>query len=335
VPFACIRLELEGGTLSAGPLWTNAQGEAEIVELPAGTWRWVASAAAVGSVEGLAVVQPGRLGWIEARLMAPDGASTATRTIEFGALPAPRVGLAAAPVASARPTHERIPVAAENTAPAVQERDPAANGDGRFALPVSRTLTNSMLGGKSGSSSVPSRAAAPMILADFGGAAFNGVVVPGSTWDGAATQTGGQLVVSAPAQSEQGWGWTAANSGQYLDLSAFNTVTVTAQQNVGNAAGNFSILFFDPHENFTFVTLSMSSFLGGMQSVAGTLSWGSVDATQISKWTVGGDFPFSGDAFRLSIDGIVLTTAVPEPSTYAALAGASALALAWWRRRRA
>ncbi len=31
----------------------------------------------------------------------------------------------------------------------------------------------------------------------------------------------------------------------------------------------------------------------------------------------------------------VVATAVPEPSAYAAFAGAGALALAWWRRRRA
>lgn len=41
--------------------------------------------------------------------------------------------------------------------------------------------------------------------------------------------------------------------------------------------------------------------------------------------------------FGFSVDDVTVTgavSAVPEPSTYAALAGAGALGLAWWRRRR-
>ncbi len=42
----------------------------------------------------------------------------------------------------------------------------------------------------------------------------------------------------------------------------------------------------------------------------------------------------TGAAFRISFDSITLA-AIPEPSAYAAMAGALALGLAVWRRRNA
>lgn len=61
-----------------------------------------------------------------------------------------------------------------------------------------------------------------------------------------------------------------------------------------------------------------------------TPSWGSVSV----GWNDGGSaMSFTVTSFEISVSGSPI--AVPEPSTYAAMAGAAALGFAAWRRRRA
>ncbi len=172
------------------------------------------------------------------------------------------------------------------------------------------------------------------ILDDFGSGNATGGVNATTSWFGQISQSATALTVGGTALSDSGW---EALNLTLPDLSGYSYLALTAQLSASNAANNIFVTFDagGPTQTITFTASSFS--VGSMTTVYVPITW-SIDASMIEAWNIGGGAVPPGTstpAFRMTFDKLALTTAVPEPSTYAAMAGALALGLAVWRRRSA
>ncbi|WP_438480137.1 PEP-CTERM sorting domain-containing protein [Oleiharenicola lentus] len=164
-----------------------------------------------------------------------------------------------------------------------------------------------------------------------------GTVNASSSWAGQVTQGATTIVIGGTAKDDNGFEYFPAS---FLNLSAFNQITVVGQRDVGNVATSFALSFdsFDG-ENFTtqVVSVAMSAFnIGSLTTVNIPVAW-TIDATNIAYVSFGGG-SIGSAAFRMTLDNLAATTsvsAIPEPSTYAAIFGAMALGLVAYRRRQA
>jgi hypothetical protein len=172
-----------------------------------------------------------------------------------------------------------------------------------------------------------------IVLDDFNTGTVSGATKAGTSWFGQVTQNGTTITVGGTAMNDNGW----EDTGLSLDLSAMNFIYVTAQRDSGhNVATNLVVELIDSSLGAQQFTVSTSSFLvGTLTQVEIAIGSWTIDPSQITDWTIGGGTPSPGTlAFRMSFDNLqVSATAIPEPSTYAAMAGALALGLAAWRRR--
>lgn len=117
------------------------------------------------------------------------------------------------------------------------------------------------------------------------------------------------------------------------DWSQFTTVTLHGTPTSGNETAHLYLYFEDATFSFTSgIQFDLANFSDGEESVA--LDFGGLDPTQITAWGFTVMDPGT-PAFGFTFDQLTLT-AVPEPSTYAALVGALALGVAGarrWRRK--
>lgn len=156
------------------------------------------------------------------------------------------------------------------------------------------------------------------------------------TWD-----TPGNLTVSGGNLSVVGGDGTGAI---FFDISSFNIlgtdisfVEVAARINSGNVANGIVINFYDgSFQGVLTATLNASNFnTGGFTTAIASLSLHPLAITNsvpLAWAQVTGDG--STDTFRFSFDEIIVSSSViPEPSTYAAIFGAMALAFVAYRRR--
>lgn len=120
-----------------------------------------------------------------------------------------------------------------------------------------------------------------------------------------------------------------------LDGTGWTSVSVSARIDSGNVSPGFTINFYDGSGNGVYTTsFSAGSFSsGGFTAVMAAPSFypSPGDAADIQYYGIGGS-GLTG-AFRFSFDQVSVS-AVPEPSTYAAIIGALALVTAAWRQRR-
>lgn len=117
-------------------------------------------------------------------------------------------------------------------------------------------------------------------------------------------------------------------SAQIAPPSTSASTTWSLQYGLGSNPGSFTTLasFADPGA-FGFTTVVGSNLGGALDNQSDI--WLRVVALDAS---VGGG---SRDTFAIDNFSITAVSAVPEPSTYAALFGAAALTAAYWRRRKA
>lgn len=177
------------------------------------------------------------------------------------------------------------------------------------------------------------------ILDNFGG---GGDQAAGSLIGGTSWATGGNLAINAnditvqgTAGADSGWGYAGA---QLADLTSYTFLALTAKLSVGNTATDIFVTFDDGGASPQTIQFLASSFnTSTFTTVYIPVTW-TIDPTTVEAWNIGGGLtPPAGPspAFRMTFDKLALTTAIPEPSTYAAMAGALALGLAVWRRRNA
>jgi len=170
-----------------------------------------------------------------------------------------------------------------------------------------------------------------IVLDDFNSGTVSGQTKVSTSWVGQVTQNSTTITIGGSAQNDNGW----EDTGLSLNLSAMNFIYITGQLDSGhNSATNFVVEFIDSSLAAQQFQVSTNSFLvGSMTMVEIAIGSWMIDPTQITDWTIGGGTTPTL-AFRMTLDDLkVSASAIPEPSTYAAMAGALALGLAVWRRR--
>ncbi len=213
------------------------------------------------------------------------------------------------------------------------EPPPAPPAPAKKLLPVGAQIAPA----KKTSAAVPAAPSASppltaLTLSSFSsGATDGGSVRTGTSWSGNLTQAATSLSVGGTARDENGWGAT----GLTLDASAMNYLFVSARRDAGNAASTLFVQFEDIFLRTYVVSVSTSLFsTTTLTPVTVPLAAWTVDfgPSHITGWSVGGG-GLGTESFRMTFDTLAFTTsAIPEPSTYAALLGALCLAIAWRRR---
>lgn len=121
----------------------------------------------------------------------------------------------------------------------------------------------------------------------------------------------------------------------FLSIGSNTLLSVTAQLLTGNVANSFKITLFSFGGGDAFATFTIAnSFPTGSYSTATsplTFGPGSFYPDSIYEVRISGDLHDGSDAFKMSFDNI---SAVPEPSTYGALFGASVFGVVVVVRRR-
>ncbi len=174
------------------------------------------------------------------------------------------------------------------------------------------------------------------VLDNFNTGTATGSVDANTSWNGQLTQNVSTLTVGGTAKDDSGWVYTF---GAPVDFSAYGYVALTAQREAANVAANMSLsLMDDVSGNSTTITFNTSLFsVGSLTTVVLPITW-TTASDAIAGWNLGGGQATPGlVAFRMTFDNLQLqtTSAVPEPTTYAAIFGAAAMAMVAYRRRQA
>jgi hypothetical protein len=174
------------------------------------------------------------------------------------------------------------------------------------------------------------------ILDDFNnGSATSGHIDTLTSWNLNTTLSGGILSVSGTAKDDNGWIFTSPTPIA-TDFTSFTYIWITGENLAGNLTPNLAMTFGDDIGAFQTFLIPTSSFTTSMTTVSFMMPAWTIDPTIITSWNIGGGATTPGTvAFRFGFDNITMATtaAVPEPTTYAALAGVFSLGFAAWRRR--
>jgi hypothetical protein len=122
-----------------------------------------------------------------------------------------------------------------------------------------------------------------------------------------------------------------------ISIGSNTYLSVTAQTLSTNSAGatSFAVFLVDSNDHTAFASFGTAAFpTGSYTTISGALTFGNgFNSTSITSIIITGGIPGGTDRFNVSFDNV---SAVPEPSTYAALMGAAAMGLAVvWRKKRA
>lgn len=151
-----------------------------------------------------------------------------------------------------------------------------------------------------------------------------------SSWVGQVTQNASTITVGGSAKDDNGWG---ANN-QSLNATPYSFLAITAQRDATNAGTSFVINFFDDSLASTQYQVSTASFaIGSLTTVYIPLNWSGINSANLTEWNMGGGT--SGiNPYLMTFDNLAFTTAIPEPSTYAAIFGVACLGAAIVRRQK-
>lgn len=123
------------------------------------------------------------------------------------------------------------------------------------------------------------------------------------------------------------------------NLTGLNFLSLAAQALAGNAAPSIRVFLYDGNGNSAYAAFLATSFpTGSFTTAIEALTVNSgFNAAAVESMVITGNVPSGTAAFSFSFDNLAAVATgvvVPEPSTYAAMLGAAALALAAYRRRR-
>jgi hypothetical protein len=165
-----------------------------------------------------------------------------------------------------------------------------------------------------------------LILDDFGPVAQGAAQ---GTWVGQVTQNLTSITVGGTALDDQGW----ARFQSITNGSTFSFIRITGQVDSGNIAPIFNVTFTDNSLNSVSFTTPTASFGASLTTVFIPIaSWGAVNPNDISDWSIGGGTT-GISSFRMTLDDLSLTTAIPEPASLS-LGLAGGLMMLMVRRRR-
>jgi len=170
-----------------------------------------------------------------------------------------------------------------------------------------------------------------IVLDNFNSPGASGSITVGSSWVGQVTVNPTTITVGGSAKDENAW--SVPNT--VINATGMNFIAITASVDAGNLAPNIVVGFSDGALDHDVFSVNTSLFTSSLSTVYIPVAWTSVDPTDVEEWDIGGGT--NGiTTFHVTFDNLAFsaTGPIPEPATYAAILGATALGFVAYRRRR-
>lgn len=129
------------------------------------------------------------------------------------------------------------------------------------------------------------------------------------------------------------WGGEISWTTDDIDVSSFDSVTIEI---AGTAQNSTASEEFTLSYSLDGAPTQIASYSETGSTVDYGVTLSSIDVSGVATLTVGFFADFNGGSDFVKLDDVTVTdaTAIPEPTTYAAMAGMLVLGIAGWRRRR-
>jgi hypothetical protein len=168
-------------------------------------------------------------------------------------------------------------------------------------------------------------------LSDFNNGDLTGTF--SNTWSGALIQNGTFASIGSPATD---FGDYRSLTFSAIDITGLANVSITARLDLGNTATGFTVNLISGSGNASASAYFDASLFNTSNFVTVSTAWvdnGSFNPASLRAWQITGGSPSSTTNFRVSFDSLSVS-AIPEPSTFAALIGLASLGFCAVRRRR-
>ena len=121
-----------------------------------------------------------------------------------------------------------------------------------------------------------------------------------------------------------------------VSISGYSYLSISAQALATNAATSFRVFLVDTSGKTASASFATSSFVTGTYTTAyGSLTFASgFNSASVDSLIISGDQVGGTAQFNIAFDNISAVSAIPEPSTYAAIFGAVALTVGVIRGRK-
>jgi hypothetical protein len=171
-------------------------------------------------------------------------------------------------------------------------------------------------------------AKADVLISDFGtGFSSSSVWADASAVSNSATFTS---VISPATNGGEMFSLVSPSS-----LAGLDALRITARVDSGNLSSGFVVTVYSSSNDYASASFSTSTFNASFSTA--TTAWvvtGAFNPASVIAFGISGGVPSGTSAFRMSFDSLSAVSAIPEPSTFAALIGLASLGFCAVRRRR-